>query len=113
MEITELRLPSSSTHAPQVTLLRYKGPECLEAAVRWAPPVEEAGGSITLRGRKFGVSFTLAVAVSQLRLEGTLVAKWSPQREPDPRIELGFQTKPRLAFEVSLAGKALSLGSET
>jgi hypothetical protein len=47
-------------------LQRYVDPSLSEWLVRWEPPSAQAGCTIALRGRKFGVSFTLVVAVGAL-----------------------------------------------
>ena len=112
VEVTELHLPSSSEYAPRIQLVKYCGPELSEWAVTWEPPSAQASGSITLRGRKFGVSFALVVAIGSLKLKGTMQCKWCPD-EARPTIAAGFKRMPDLAFDISLAGKALSLGSET
>ena len=72
VEVTELRLPTSSDFAPQLTLLKYNGPELAEWRLQWSPPPEMAGGAITLRGRKFGVSFKLVLTVSNVIIDGVL-----------------------------------------
>lgn len=112
LEVGELRLPTGAEFAPQLTLHKYVGPELSEWLLRWEPPSAQAGASITLKGRKFGVSFTVAVAIDELRLSGLLVCHWTPQ-ESRPKLILGFKKMPSLLFEVNIAGKALSLGSET
>lgn len=113
LEITELRLPQSSEHAPRLKLLKYAGPELSEWAVAWEPPPAQAGASITLRGRRFGVSFTVVVAVGAIRLHGLLVCRYDPTAEL-PALIVGFKKAPSATFDdVSIAGKALSLGSET
>lgn len=70
--MTELRLPSASEHTPQLRLLSYHGPELSEWEVSWGPPSTQASGSITLQGRKFGVSFTIVMSVGALWLKGGL-----------------------------------------
>jgi len=112
VEITELRLPLSSDHAPQLGLVRYCGPELSEWSVKWEPPTAAVGGAISLRGRKFGVSFTIVVAVGALKAQGLIMAKWTPGTA-EPQLQLGFKTLPKLTFDVQLVGKALSLGSDT
>jgi len=72
VEITELRLPTAPAHAPTVTLLRYDGPLLSEWRIRWAPPSSQGGGAITLRGRKFGVSFQLVMAVGSIGFDGVV-----------------------------------------
>ena len=96
VEITELRLPSSSEHAPQIALLEYTGPDVSEWTLKWEPPSTQCGGSITLRGRRFGVSFTLVVAVSALRVQGLIVCKWSPEAA-EPVLASPRLASPRLA----------------
>jgi hypothetical protein len=122
VEISELRLPTSPAHAPAVTLVRYDGPWLSEWRVRWEPPSAQAGGSITLRGRKFGVSFQLVMAVGSVRFDGlvrcTCVGLGQPpgnQGAPSAptEVQLGLRHPPEVSFEIGLAGKALSLGSDT
>ena len=112
VEISELRVPMISDYAPQLLLLSYHGPELSEWGLHWQPPTAQAGGAITLRGRKFGVSFSITVVVGGLQVQGHLICKWSPGTA-EPALTVGFKQLPQLHFELSLAGKALSLGSET
>ena len=112
LEITELRLPPNAELAPRVALVRYAGPELSEWRVTWDPPSAQAGGSIALKGRRFGVSFTIVVAVGSLSLSGLLVCRYTPE-EAQPKLHVGFKRPPNVHFDVSIAGKALSLGSET
>lgn len=112
LEVTELRLPANAEFAPQLQLLKYAGPELSEWGVTWEPPSAHAGGSIALRGRRFGVSFTIVVAVGALRLNGVVVCRYTPT-EAQPQLIVGFKYPPSVHFDVSIAGKALSLGSET
>ncbi len=137
IEITELRLPQSPEIAPELTLIKYCGPELSEWRLRWSPPASQAhslthrpavpsrltrvapsqaGGAITLRGRKFGVTFTLVVTVSAVKIDGRLqccccVGDGVAQHEP-PTARVGFKHLPEISFEMSLQGKALSLGSD-
>ena len=117
VELAELSLPSGAEAAPNLTLRRYGGAgeltgrELSEWCVEWSPP-PAIGGCITLRGRKFGVSFSIAATVSNLKLRGTLCCRWTPTASP-PALTVGFKGMPEVAFELALAGKALSLGSDT
>ena len=124
VQITELRLPTSPERAPAVTLVRYDGPSLSEWRVRWAPPSSEVGCSLTLRGRKFGVSFEIVMAVGSIRLDGLIRCSCpllgSPSRanvdtanSKAMELHIGFRDMPEIAFEIGLAGKALSLGSDT
>ena len=110
--MTELRLPTQPECAPRLALHQYCGPELSEWHVSWEPASTQAGGSIALRGRRFGVSFTIVVAVGSLRLSGLLVCRYTPEAER-PMLVVGFKKAPAVHFDVSIAGKALSLGSET
>ena len=112
LEVTELRLPTQPECAPRLALHQYCGPELSEWHVSWEPASTQAGGSIALRGRRFGVSFTIVVAVGSLRLSGLLVCRYTPEAER-PMLVVGFKKAPAVQFDVSIAGKALSLGSET
>jgi len=113
--VTDLRLPSSVEHAPQVSLLKYAGPELSEWRVRWQPPSTQAGGSITLRGRKFGVTFSVVLGVGEIRFDGVvqccLLAGDGPAAQPSCRV--GFKRLPEIRFELGIANKALSPGSDT
>lgn len=116
VEIHELRLPSASDFAPQLALAKYAGPELSEWNLKWEPPSAQVSGSIVLRGRKFGVSFSVNVAVSALRLHGELVLRWSPEDASVdiPQLFVGFKRPPTMGLDVSIQGsKALSLGSDT
>lgn len=112
VEVSELRLPSLADFAPSMALAKYAGPELSEWQLRWEPPSEQGGFSIKLSGRKFGVSFSLVVAVAALRVNGLLVCRSTPETET-PALSIGFKTLPSVSFSVSLAGKALSLGEPT
>jgi hypothetical protein len=52
------------------------------------------------------------VAVTAVRVQGALVVRWTPHDE-SPKLYVGFKRLPTIAFDVSLSGKALSLGSDT
>ena len=112
VEITELRLPSSSDCAPQLSLVQYGGPEMSEWRVKWEPPSSRVGAAISLRGRKFGVSFTIMLNVTGFKVSGAIKAKWTAG-SASPTLELGFIQLPKLTFDVIAVGKALSLGSDT
>ena len=90
LEITELRLPSSAECAPQLKLHKYAGPELSEWNISWEPPSSQAGGSIALKGRKFGVSFTIVVAVGSLKVNGLVVVRWTPEAGT-PVMVVGFK----------------------
>ena len=53
-----------------------------------------------------------AVAVTAVRVQGALVLRWTPHEEA-PKLHVGFKRLPTIGFDVSLSGKALSLGSDT
>ena len=112
VEVTEFRLPAAPDFVPHLALTKYCGPELSEWMLRWEPPSIQAGGSICLRGRKFGVSFSIVVAVSAMRLHGPLVLRWNPE-DAEQVLHAAFKKMPNIGFDVSLAGKALSLGSDT
>ena len=90
-------------------------PACAGSRLTRVAPTQ-AGGAITLRGRKFGVTFTLVVTVSAVKIDGRLqccccVGDGVAQHEP-PTARVGFKHLPEISFEMSLQGKALSLGSD-
>lgn len=64
--MTALRLPSSTDHAPSLTLAEYRGPEYSEWLLRWDPPSAQGSVTISLKGRKFGVSFSTVRVAQQL-----------------------------------------------
>ncbi|KAL1521908.1 hypothetical protein AB1Y20_021558 [Prymnesium parvum] len=111
-EVADLTLPSASEYSPRLQLLKYHAPELSEWQVSWEPPPAMARAEIVLRGRKFGVSFSIGVTIRSLRLNGTLQCKWSPHGDR-PTLSAGFKRMPEVGFDIALAGKALSLGSET
>ena len=110
VEISELRLPTTSDAAPEVSLVRYGGPELSEWRVSWSPPPSQASGSITLRGRKFGVTFTLEVQVSKLQLDGQVQCCLSSEEgslgvAKERSVRVGFKRLPQISFEIHIAGK--------
>lgn len=123
VDVSELRLPSSSEFAPELQLLKYCGPELSEWQIRWEPPPAQAACSIMLHGRKFGVTFALVVSISKLRLDGELQcccdvhdAMQSQSREQGGRtLRVGFKRMPEVSFEMALdsQSKVLALGHDT
>ena len=103
------RLPATTDYAPSLTLAEYQGPEHSEWLLRWEPPSAQGSVTIRLKGRKFGVSFATALAVTAVRVQGSLVLRWTPHAD-EPKLYVGFKRLPHIGFDVSLSGKALSLG---
>ena len=120
VDVSELRLPSSSEYAPELSLLRYCGPELSEWRVRWDPPPAQAACSIMLHGRKFGVTFTIVVSITAFHLHGELQCCCSgggdgARARGARTLRVGFKRLPEIAFEIALQSerKVLSLGTDT
>mmetsp|Transcript_22663 Transcript_22663/g.58302 ORF Transcript_22663/g.58302 Transcript_22663/m.58302 type:complete len:424 (-) Transcript_22663:110-1381(-) len=104
IKVEEVVLPTSSSWAPTLALVRHEREHVTTWDISWEPPPEQLSARIRLDGAKFGRSFSVVAHVRELRIRGSLRIGMRPADGEKGELDVAFIKPPMLDLRVRVDG---------